>query len=656
MSSRSAGKSTVVPTRNGSRSLPIFPCLLTALEQTISMKRKLRHTHCDSAAWGGRLALLLVLIVAITPATAQTATSYSSPTFTGTIYPYLTAITKAKISYDLWNAPLFQRVNVIVQWKTDPHENKFDRVKANGGNLRHRLNLIRAGAFTQLPAAALPLLAFDPDVQFISSDRKVAMTSMVPLTSSANMFPAQSVDADLAWATGFDGTGIGVAVIDSGVLSHPDLNDMTAKSRVVYSESFVPSDSSGADKYGHGTHVTGIIGGNAASVGYNAAVRGVAPNANIIDLRALDQNGSGTDSSVIAAIQRAIQLKDKYNIRIINLSLGRGIYESYKLDPLCQAVEQAWKAGIAVVVAAGNDGRDNTLGTQGYGTINAPGNDPYVITVGATDTSVNVVRINDTIASFSSKGPTLIDHVVKPDVVAPGNRIISLRAPGSTLDVNYAKYEISLCDGTVTACVAGTTPMYFRLSGTSMSTPMVSGALALLFQAQPQLTPDQAKARLMKTAWKGFTAFSTTQSTSGAKFQNQYDIFTYGSGYVDIAAALNSTDVATGSAMSPTAVYNPLTNTVSLSTDPTSVWNSSVLWGSSIVWGSNLFVNSSSVLWGSSVIWGANNTSSFSVLWGSSIIWGSANMQSLSDGEDGEDPPDATTTDTTTDSTITPTI
>src|SRR5205823_1785294 len=160
---------------------------------------------------------------------------------------------------------------------------------------------------------------------------------------------------------------------------------------------------------------------------------GVAPNANIINLRVLDANGSGTDSQVIAAIQRAIQLKSTYNIRVINLSLGRSVYESYTLDPVCQAVEAAWKSGIVVVVAAGNAGRNNDYGTQGYATIQAPGNDPNVITVGATKTNGTPQRLDDTVASFSSKGPTLLDHVVKPDLVAPGNRVVSLASPGSTL-------------------------------------------------------------------------------------------------------------------------------------------------------------------------------------------------------------------------------
>jgi serine protease AprX len=143
----------------------------------------------------------------------------------------------------------------------------------------------------------------------------------------------------------------------------------------------------------------------------------------------LDSNGQGTDSSVIAAIDRAVELKDIYNIRVLNLSLGRTIRETYALDPLCQAVERAWRAGIVVVVAAGNNGRDNSMGTSGYSTITSPGNHPYVITVGAMKDRSTVARGDDEIASYSSKGPTLLDQVVKPDLVAPGNGIISSIQP-----------------------------------------------------------------------------------------------------------------------------------------------------------------------------------------------------------------------------------
>src|SRR5262249_27174248 len=152
------------------------------------------------------------------------------------------------------------------------------------------------------------------------------------------------------WQLGYDGTGIGVAVIDSGIFDIPDLDNASKKSRIVYSQDFVGKPA--IDQYGHGTHVAGIVGGNGVnSTGseYTYTFRGIAPNVNLINLRVLDQYGQGTESAVIAAIQTAIALKSTYNIGVINLSLGRPVYETYTLDPLCQAVEQAWNAGIVVV-------------------------------------------------------------------------------------------------------------------------------------------------------------------------------------------------------------------------------------------------------------------------------------------------------------------
>jgi serine protease AprX len=190
---------------------------------------------------------------------------------------------------------------------------------------------------------------------YISLDRQVSM-SLDYLTKAVN--------ADIAWSYGYDGSNVGIAVIDSGIYSHPDLNqEGSTQSRVVYSESFVVNDPSVSDAYGHGTHVAGIAAGNVQNAaGYKGEYRGIAPNANIINLRVLDANGRGNDSAVVAAIQRAIELKGQYNIRVLNLSLGRKVFESYTLDPLAQAVEQAWKAGIVVVVAAGNYGRDYSGG------------------------------------------------------------------------------------------------------------------------------------------------------------------------------------------------------------------------------------------------------------------------------------------------------
>jgi len=461
-----------------------------------------------------------------------------------------------KLAPDLATFPSHRdgSVDVIIQFKQTPQARHFEALAAHGGHLKMSLQHINGAAY-RIPARMLAWLEEHPDVAYVSPDRpnKATFDDAAP-----------AVLGDLARQQyAVDGTGIGVAVIDSGVYNHDDLQlPFSATSRIVYSESFVPGDSSTNDAYGHGTHVAGIVAGNGqdSQTGYSEQYIGLAPNANIINLRVLDANGIGSDSQVIAAIQRAIQLKTTYNIRVINLSLGRHVHESYTVDPLCQAVEAAWKAGIVVVVAAGNSGRDNSQGTEGYGTIQAPGNDPNVITVGATKTNGTPTRLDDTIASYSSKGPTAIDHVVKPDLVAPGNRIVSLQAPNSYLATHYPALDIQspgVC--VLGVCSPGESDQYLRLSGTSMATPVVAGAAALMLQYDPTLTPDTIKARMMKTAWKGYPTSSWGYDLLGFGYLSQDDVFTIGAGYLDVEAALRNTDLVNGGAPSPIAVFDPVT-------------------------------------------------------------------------------------------------
>ncbi len=521
-------------------------------------------------------------------------------------------------------------VDVIIQFNQTPTAAHHQKVQNKGGVLKTKLDFIK-GAHYSVPVESLDALADDPDVAYISPDRRL---------SGALDQTAAAVNANVAWQSGWDGTGIGVAVIDSGINDHPDLystSGYSGRTRITYSQDFVGGGT--GDYYGHGEHVAGIIAGNGYNSNNSTYVRtfkGIAPNANLINLRVLDQNGQGTDSGVISAIQVAINLQSKLHIRIMNLSLGRQVFESYRLDPLCQAVEAAWKKGIVVVAAAGNYGRDNSMGTNGYATITSPGNDPYVITVGAMKTEGSPLRSNSLIASYSSKGPTLLDHVVKPDIVAPGNRVVSLEAyarnPATglySIGLLYQEYPQNLVPSTY--CCYGTTTTYFYtyyfLSGTSMATPVVSGAAALLLQANGRLTPDQVKARLMKTAYKSFPVSSTTvDPVTGAIYVSEYDIFTVGAGYLDIGAALASSDLATGNALSPTAVYDSTQNAVYLVNAAGSTWGSSVLWGTSVVWGTNVFVNGTSVVWGGSVCWGTSTDAGFSVVWGTSVLWGTSNQ------------------------------
>src|SRR5581483_11130882 len=320
---------------------------------------------------------------------------------------------------------------------------------------------------------------------------------------------------------------------------------------------------------------------------------------------------------VIAAIQRAIQLQSQYNIRVINLSLGRPVFESYLDDPLCQAVQQAWNAGIVVVVAAGNDGRNNTYGNLGYGTINAPGNSPYVITVGAMNTVQTLSSSDDKMTSYSSKGPTLFDSVVKPDIVAPGNQIVSIEAGGSQLVSSYPNNRVAQCLYQ-TSTNLGASSQYFQLSGTSLAAPMVSGAVALLLQQDPTLTPDQVKARLMLTATKlpQVNTVSVDPST-GIQYVSENDVLTVGAGYLNVAAALASTVKATLPATSPSVNYDPVANQVTMLTGSGLLWGSDPLWGTDAIWGAAA-VSRKGAIWGTGTLTGTAAVARKGAIWGTS--------------------------------------
>jgi serine protease AprX len=581
------------------------------------MKRK----YSKSCLWGRTFLVLLAFVFAAGMAFAET----------------------RKISPDLHAKTASDKVDVIVQFTEVPKAAHHEKVLSRGGRIKRELGGFKGAAYT-IPASALADLANDPDVVYISPDR--------PLRNSSTGNPATILDYHLAsigvnaaWNMGLNGAGIGIAIIDSGISPQPDLT--WGGSRIVYSQDFVDDATNSSelatanDEYGHGTHVAGIIAGNGAESSASNdfyTFMGVAPEANLVNLRVLNASGAGTDSQVIAAIQTAIQLKNTYNIRVINLSLGRPVWESYTQDPLCQAVEQAWKAGIFVAVAAGNYGRDNAAGTNGYGTITAPGNDPYVMTVGAMNTmgSPNMSAVLPT--SYSSKGPTIIDHIVKPDISAPGNLIISLYTPWETLNALYPSSEIPYSlyqnGGSSTA-----SHYYFTLSGTSMATPMVSGAAALALQADPSMTPDQIKAMLMQTAFKNIQQYSTvTDPTTGITYSLQADIFTVGAGYLNIPAAASTTQLApatVGSAMSPTATETSNGGIALTPNGPSVLGGTSILWGSSSVWGSSILWGSSVPVSGSSILWGSSTSlSASSILWGSSvsvnatsILWGSSSSQ-----------------------------
>jgi serine protease AprX len=277
-----------------------------------------------------------------------------------------------------------------------------------------------------------------------------------------------------------DGSGVGVAVIDTGIADVPDLAsrvqpivDGTGVTRPCLNLS---GESDCRDSYGHGTFVAGLIAGTGASSG--GAERGVSPGAHLVSIKVAGRDGSSDVSTILAAIQWAVSYKDQYGIRVLNLSLGTDSSQSYRVDPLNYAVERAWAAGITVVVAAGNLGPTAS-------SITKPADDPFVISVGAVDDRGTAGLGDDMLPDFSSRGPTITDGVSKPDLVAPGGHLLSLRSPGSAIDTDFPPSSPG---------------PYRRGSGTSMATGVVSGVVALMLQMQPTMTPDRVKFALKDTA------------------------------------------------------------------------------------------------------------------------------------------------------------
>jgi serine protease AprX len=553
--------------------------------------------------------------------------------------------TSSKISPDLAANSTSGNVQVIVQYYNPPSSGETGLLGLLGGVLKLVLGTINA-VVEIVPYNNLNTIALDSNVKYISLDRTVGARGQAGAANGAE-YTTEPINAPAVWQAGYQGTNVGVAVIDSGITPVADLDQNSpsltldtqlvsqllslpnevapyATGRIVYSQNFVSSQSNALDQYGHGTLVAGLIAGNgSASSGsqYFRTFRGAAPNANIINLRALDENGAGTDSSVISAIDEAISLQSTYNIRVINLSVGRAVYESYSLDPLCQAVEKAWKAGIVVVVAAGNDGRDLALNPEGYGTIDSPGNDPYVITVGAMNTNFTPQINDDIIASYSSKGPAFIDHVVKPDIVTPGNVVTSLQFENDPLAVNnpdfYTWYSYYQTKGS-----ENPSQSYFPMSGTSMAAGVASGAIADLLQAAPKLTPDKVKALIMANGDRSYFPASSNVVADGVTYVANYDVFTIGAGYLDIAktinaALVNSGSVPAGTAMSPIATYNASTGDITAVIDPSALWAQSGPWSASSVYGGNAFLSGadSAAIWGESPLWTNNDPDGATALW-----------------------------------------
>ncbi len=429
-----------------------------------------------------------------------------------------------------------------------------------GGGVTADLHIINAFA-ADMPARVALQIGRAAGVRWVSLDtavvRTTACTPCVPATNLTNAY-IKTIGADRVWNEGpgyYQGQGIGVAVVDSGVNPQQDLYTNMGVNRLVAAVAYNGGyNQSIYDGYGHGDHVAGIIGGNGSRSG--GAYIGVAPMANLINVKVSDDQGAATASNVVAGLQWINDHRTQYNIKVVNLSLNSSEPESYNTNPIAAAVEILWFNKVVVVVSAGNRGRN---------ALYPPANDPFVITVGATDDRGTANTSDDQLASYSGFGNT-IDGFHKPELVAPGSNIVSLiAAPNDVLALAHPGNLVGAA--------------YFRMSGTSMSAPMVAGAVALLLQSKPNLTPDQVKYRLMATA----RPFDTPNHT--------------GAGYLDIYAAVHGT--TTQSANTGIAASQLLW------TGSTPVTWNSVNWNS-VNWNS---VNWNSVNW-NSVNWNSVNWNS----------------------------------------------
>ena len=268
-------------------------------------------------------------------------------------------------------------------------------------------------------------------------------------------------------ADGLTGAGVGVAIIDSGLRASADFGGRIT----AFYDFTLPQGGAVAtaptDPYGHGTHVAGLVGGNGSKS--NGLYKGVAPGVSLIGLRVLGADGSGYTSDVIEAIEFATAHRVELGIDVLNLSLGHLPYESAATDPQVLAVNAATAAGLVVVVSSGNDGINPSTGLPGYAGILSPGNAASALTVGSSHTMGTDTRADDEIGPYSSRGPTWYEGLAKPDVVAPGHKMVAPYAPGSLLGVTNPTL---LLDGTANPLA------YLRLTGTSMSTAVVSGVVA----------------------------------------------------------------------------------------------------------------------------------------------------------------------------------
>ena len=514
---------------------------------------------------------------------------------------------------------------VIVTVKNGAKPGLLKRLQSRGAKALKDHAIINSLS-VRVDGQGLAALLADPDVAYISDDLDVT-----PHGGKSAESVVSSLQKTLALGNWFTGSTVTAAMIDSGIAETADFSG-----RIVGTYDFTNGQGglpkSANDEYGHGTHVAGLAGSSGAIS--NGVYAGVARGLKLLSLKVLDKKGSGKTSDVITALEFAIVNRAHFGIRIINLSLGHPIYESATTDPLVQAVEAATRAGIVVVVAAGNYGTNPVTGRSGYAGLSSPGNAPSAITVGASTGANTVERDDDRVAPYSSRGPSWFDGYAKPDVVAPGHGLLSDGVEGSTLALTYPALMTQSGNGKL-----------MKLSGSSMATGVVTGLVAVMIEAHeyaaresynalsnrekrfvsyvpPVLSPNAIKAMLQYSA-------TPLRDAAGVK----YDVLTQGAGEVDGLGALILAYYADSSKPAGTAWMSAVTPTTTFG-NTVETWAQHIVWGTRVVSGSGLMeVNQSA--WAQSTTWGSGELDN--IVWGTTaecdplvvlecdnIVWGTA--------------------------------
>lgn len=450
----------------------------------------------------------------------------------------------------------------------------------------------------------------------VSLDAGVRILSSSPITQArSTSLWRRHIEQAASAARPASRSGLSVAIIDSGFAAHPDL----PLSRVRAYKDFVSGGRTPVDNCGHGTHVAGIVAGSGARS--NGAYAGIAPNVDIVALRVLGDDCSGNTSDVIDALEWVADHHEQYNIKVVNISLGHAVLESIFTDPLVKAVERVSRRGVLVVTAAGNKGINPLTGEPGYGGVGVPCNAPSAVCVGSLDTKATTRLSDDRVSDSSSRGPTRFDLLAKPDLVAPGVNIVSLAAPGSRLFREFADLRVNGSTGR---------PDYFTLSGTSMASPAVAGAAALLLTENHALSANTLKMSLQFTA----------------RILKHTDVLTQGAGALNIGGALTL-----AGAINPNVrlgrnwITRPITAANRDANGQRIVWGQRIIygdrfmqpryaqvrlfrWSDDIVWAYDaiedniVWGNDDNIVWGNcgdNIVWGNDDDN---IVWGNSVLTG----------------------------------